>query len=549
MTAASRSVPRGTRPDMKEVAKLDALTRAAKQKEREEQKGKAGAPDQRAGIADWPALVQLGAPEIPRLSADLLPGWAGAYAGALASATETPPELAAGMILAAAAVPCARRFRLLVAPGHFEPCNLWIAVALAPGNRKSAVQDAACRPLVAYEREAAGQVAAERTAAESLAKTLQARASAVRAEAAKSKDEDEIDRLSKEAASLEADIRPPPVAEQLWTSDATPERLGAIMADQDECLAWLSSEAGLFDLLAGRYSRGVSNLDLVLKAWSGDAERVDRSGRPPVYLAYPRLTIGLSPQPDVLNSLSKQPGFRGRGLLARFLYLLPPSPLGYRDLGSERPGACIPGHLEAGYRAGLKAMLDWPATHDEAGRVQTYIVSLEPASHREWLAFARAIEADMRPGGNYESVTDLASKAPGMGARIAAVFHGIEHAHGRPWETPINAETMSKALAVSSVMLRHGLAAMDMMGTDSHIAAARKVWDWLERGRNRGATVRDAYQALRRTFPRVSELNNALEVLVERGYVRLADQTEPGANGRPKSPTIEVHPELLKRWL
>ena len=32
-----------------------------------------------------------------------------------------------------------------------------------------------------------------------------------------------------------------------------------------------------------------------------------------------------------------QPGFRGRGLLGRFLYLLPPSPLGCRNLSSLVP--------------------------------------------------------------------------------------------------------------------------------------------------------------------------------------------------------------------
>jgi hypothetical protein len=62
----------------------------------------------------------------------------------------------------------------------------------------------------------------------------------------------------------------------------------------------------------------------VLKAYSGDPERLDRGSRPPVYLRSPRLSIGLSPQPDVLRGLAAKPGFRGRGLLGRFLYLLTP---------------------------------------------------------------------------------------------------------------------------------------------------------------------------------------------------------------------------------
>ena len=63
---------------------------------------------------------------------------------------------------------------------------------------------------------------------------------------------------------------------QLWTSDVTPERLGTILADNDERMAWLSSEGGIFEMLGGRYSKGIPNLDLVLKAHIGDSERVDR---------------------------------------------------------------------------------------------------------------------------------------------------------------------------------------------------------------------------------------------------------------------------------
>jgi hypothetical protein len=51
--------------------------------------------------------------------------------------------------------------------------------------------------------------------------------------------------------------------------------------------------------------------------------------------------VAIAPQPDVLQNLSDQPGFRGRGLLARFLYALPPSPLGSRLLQSNPVPALV----------------------------------------------------------------------------------------------------------------------------------------------------------------------------------------------------------------
>jgi hypothetical protein len=198
-------------------------------------------------------------------------------------------------------------------------------------------------------------------------------------------------------------------------------------------MAWLS-EGGIFDLLAGRYSSGIPNLDLVLKAWSGDAERVDRGGRPPVFLREPLLSIGLSPQPDLLRGLATRPGFRGRGLLGRFLFLLPPSPLGFRTLEARPMGATT----EAAFRAGVGAMLNWPLATDDEGRPRRHVIRLSREAREAWLEFARAMESTMRPGGDFEHATDWAGKAPGQAARLAGVLHCIEHAHGHPgrWSFP-----------------------------------------------------------------------------------------------------------------
>ena len=234
---------------------------------------------------DWPALVPLNAPNLPELDLAHLPSWAGDYARALAADTETPPELAAGMILATCATAAARRLRVMVKLGYFEPCNLWVVVALTPGNRKSAVQSAATMPLVAWERDQAVIMEPEIKRITSERKTLEARANKKRNNAANEKDDNKAKDLAREAAALEAELPEIPFQPQIWTSDATPERLGALLAEQGECMAWLSSEGGVFDLLQGRYSNGIPNLDLVLKAHSGDPERVDRGipsgGLPP----------------------------------------------------------------------------------------------------------------------------------------------------------------------------------------------------------------------------------------------------------------------------
>lgn len=492
---------------------------------------------------EWPPLVSLDTPNLPRLTGNELPGWAGSYAVALAKSTETPPELAVGMVLATCATATARRFKVCVREGYFEPSNLWTTTALTPGNRKSAVQAAASAPLLSWEHTIAKDMDPEIKRITSEVKTLQARVTTLRTKAAKGKTVTEIEGFAKEAAEIEKSMPLIPCPPQLWTSDATPERLGTILADNGERMAWLSSEGGVFDLLSGRYSGGIPNLDLVLKAHSGDAERVDRGSRPPVFLRQPLLSIGLSPQPDVLRGLATKPGFRGRGLLARFLYFVPPSPLGFRTLESHS----IPQNVEATYHSGIYKILDMPAVKNEDGEQTLQVIRLSPEAYAEWFAFAKVMEISMQPNGVFEHATDWAGKAPGAAARLAGVMHVIEHAHGSPEQTPISLETMKRALDLMAVISQHSLHALDLMGADATIADARSVWRWVESGRRKQFTVREVHQALKGSFPRVKELKAALDVLDERGYVEVAT-VMPTTMGRPPSPLVTVRPDIAEGW-
>lgn len=492
----------------------------------------------------WPPLVSLDTPDLPRLGADCLPGWAGDFAAALASSTETPEELAVGLVLATCSVATSRRLRVRVKPDYFEPTNIWCAVALAPGNRKSAVQSAASGPLLEWERDTALDMADEIKRVTSEVKTAEARVKALRTKAASAVDGLAANELARQAAEIEAAIPEIPRAPQLWTSDVTPEKLGVILADNSERMAWLSSEGGVFDILAGRYSGGIPNLDLVLKSHSGDADRVDRGSRPPVFLRHPLLTMGLSPQPEVLRGLAGKPGFRGRGLLGRFLFLLPPSPLGYRNLQT----APIPNSVSAAYSAGLRALLDMSPAIGDDGEERPHLLNLSQDAYAEQMAFAHHIESTMRADGDFETVTDWAGKCPGAAIRIAGILHGIEHAHGTPWGEEISVATMGRALEIMDAVARHSLAAFDLMGADDSIASARKVWDWIKRGRRRTFTERQAFEALKGSFPKMAELRPALAVLAERGYIEIADTERTGSQGRPASPVVVVRPDVSEGW-
>ena len=492
---------------------------------------------------DWPILIPIDEPQLPRLDCMHLPAWAGEFATALSAETETPAELVVGMILVTCATAATRRLRLQVRGNYCEPCNLWVVAALPPGNRKSAVQAAATAPLIDWECDQAVIMEPEIKRITSERKFLELRVREIRNKAAKEKDLTQAKIIAQEATTIEAELLDTPKAPQIWTSDSTPERLAMLLAENDERMGWLSSEGGIFDLLQGRYSNGILNLDLVLKAYTGDIERVDRSSRPTVSLKKPLLSIGLSPQPEVLRGLTAKPVLRGRGLLGRFLYLLPPSPLGFRTL---EPNPMSDGVRNA-YHAGVRAMLDWEPAVDDKGNPSVHIIRLSDEAYAEYHAFAKIMEPKMRPGGELEHFTDWTGKAAGTAARIAGVLHGIKHAHGRPWDAMVTAETMNSALEIMSVITHHSLAALDMMGADSNLTNARIAWQWIERNRLDGFRVRDMFNGLRRSFTKVAKLNDALDILEEHGYLRVIALPRNGA-GRPPSPEVRIRPDIKETW-
>ncbi len=489
----------------------------------------------------WPSLIRLDAPRLPSLDRMTIPGWAGDYAAALSDATETPFELAASMVLAACSTAVARRYRVAVSHGYVEPCNLWIAVALPPGTRKSAVLSAAMSPIRAWEQMEAERLEPEIRQAQSRFETMHCRIKALRNKAAGADSRNEAEMYEAEISELEAGLPEVPKAPQLWTSDSTAERLGILLADNAERMAWLSTEGGIFEVVGGRYSKGVPNLDLLLKAHCGDSERVDRTGRASVYLDYPLLTIGLSPQPDVLHALSDKPSFRGRGLLGRFLWLLPPSPLGFRELVTIP----IPDKIAHAYAVGLADILNREPVVDGDGKPHPIDLQLSDGAEAARMTYARSVEARMRPGSDFEYATDWAGKAPGALVRLAGVFHVLSTRDPAP---PISLETMERAISVMDVCASHALAAFDLIGADRTTDSARRVWAWISRHRQRKFTEREVFQALKSTFHIMSNLEPALAVLVERGYARHLDIVIPQRAGRRASPTYEVRPELALSW-
>jgi hypothetical protein len=99
---------------------------------------------------------------LPPFPVDTLPGWLGDQVAAVAEFTQTPPDLAGCIGLAALSTAAGGRAVVEVRPGWREPVNVFTAIAMPPGSRKSAVFAAMTGPPGSPARTPNGPRSAQR---------------------------------------------------------------------------------------------------------------------------------------------------------------------------------------------------------------------------------------------------------------------------------------------------------------------------------------------------------------------------------------------------
>jgi len=269
-------------------------------------------------------------------------GWMATAVNQLATQLQVPVDLIAMMTLATVAATVRGRIRVEIIPGWEEPLNLYVAVALNPGETKSPALSRITAPLRRKEKQARDQIADVITDQQFKKLFAEERAKKLRDKALKDTS-DNYDTLAnrdiaQRAAKDAENIIVPVMPRWLAGGDMTPEALVMKMAEQGGALAHLSAEGELFDtIVGGRYSNGSPHLSALLTAHDGrEPILVHRKTAEDVEVPQPCLTLGLAIQPQVLQQLGSVDAAMRRGLGARFLYSIPRSLVGHRDMTLPR---------------------------------------------------------------------------------------------------------------------------------------------------------------------------------------------------------------------
>jgi Protein of unknown function (DUF3987) len=285
-------------------------------------------------------------------------------------------------------------------------------------------------------------------------------------------------------------------------------------------------------------------LDVYLKGHAGDDLRVDRIGRKSDKVRNPALTCGLAVQPDVLQGLADKPGFRGRGLLGRFLYSMPKDFLGTR---TPRPGT-VEKNVTETYTRKVRYLLGLsPKT--VVGERESHTLYFDTEAQTELETFMTWLEPLLAEGAELGHMTDWAGKLAGAVVRIAGILHMMDTAGKiHPWEIEVGADAVRRAIRIGHYLILHAEYALAFMGTDRTVEDAKYILKWIERKSCEWFTRREAWQDTKRRFDTVADLEGGLRVLVEHGYIREdpRESYERRGPGRKPSPRYEVNPFTVR---
>lgn len=490
---------------------------------------------------EWPDPIPLAADDAAECPIDAIPETPRNYLLQLAEATQTPVDLSVGMWLAAVGVAVQKKFAIEPSTGWREQLSFYCLMAMEPGNRKSAVATAIGQPIREYENSLRESAAPIIRAAKAESELRSKQRNRLLDDASKAQSEADRGSILYDLKQLDEEIaaNPIPCEPSLLVDDVTPEHLATISARNRGRIGILTAEGDFFDIVAGRYSKN-PNIGFFLKAHCGDEHRVDRGNRPSELIKSPAMSVGFCVQPSVLRGLLAQDTFRGRGLLARLLPIVPRTLLGHRKINPDP----VDPFVELGYRNQMGRMLRMPSEEIEDDIVPQ-ILKLNSDAGQVFNEYREEIEVGLRDFGELESIRDWAGKLPGTVARIAAVLHLAKHSDLWPIPQSIDGDTMRDAIRLGRYLTSHSQTAFQLMGADENRALAEHLIGVIKRHDLREFNRSKIHTITRRRVSRPEDLDKPLSILVDHDFLREVE-TKPVGKGRKPTQLYTANPNLFR---
>ncbi len=451
---------------------------------------------------------------------EALPDWGHDFVKAVSVANQVPADMPGMLYLAAVAASVTKSFEIQARPGWIELLGLYVIPLLETGNRKSGTLRDIQEPIGYFERKLVEDMRPGYELQKHELDIKKAQLEDLKKSYVKAKNGTKKETSNKSAAEIWSEIEsisseitntPEPYLPTLLSGDCTEEKLIALAAENDGIIANFSAEGELVTNAAGKYSNQ-SRLEAILKGYSGDPIRQERMGRASQYIDRPCFTIAMCVQPIVMKELAEKPEFRHKGFIGRFIYCVPTSPLGQREVNAEP----VNERIRSRYRNGILKLLTYSWKNNEK-----QVLKLSADANSMLADFERELEPKLGPDGELKPVVDWAAKLAGNIVRIAGILHLADHAGDLEKPLIVPGETMQRALLFAPYLINHAKIAYSLMDTtdDEETTKAKRVIRWIKDNNLEEFAQRDCHAALRATFYKSEELEKTLNLLIEYNWI------------------------------
>ena len=474
----------------------------------------------------WEKPIDFDDTGLPVFDTSVFPQWLKDYVDGVAESTQTPVDAPSFACIALLSSVLSRKFEVNPFGDWVETLNTYTVMALGSANRKSAVFNHFIEPLTKYEQEQTKKTAIDITNQQTWLKVKQKEIEKLERDYANDQNDETLNKIySIKQEITETDFVSIP---RLVTSDVTPEKLAVLMQENKEKIAVLSPEGGeVFEMIAGRYSESKkANVDIYLKGHSADYVSVDRMGRESIRLYNPTMTVGLFVQPSVIQDIPFN--FQDRGLTQRFLYSLPLSKIGYREI---EPIVIDP-HVKERFITNIEKLLNY---HPDS---PIQLKFTEKALEMD-IDNGKTIEKMLRDEDISDSFQGWLGKLRGQIIRIAGLLHVVRNIYSDIAKIPteIDVSTLQKASSLMVYLIEHAKKAHGIMGVRKNTEDQKYLLKVILRQNKEKIDYRTIQSLTRKKFAKSHELKEVLSELEERYFIR--NEKEGRKN------IILVNPKLL----
>jgi hypothetical protein len=462
------------------------------------------------------------------------------YVASVAENRQCPIDMPFLLALAAVGLASSHKFHVAVSADKEwkETPNLYVAVVMEPGSKKSSIVREILHPIFKWESakdiEMRPTVAAAQSDLAIKRKRLgmlQEIASGKKTPQSGEKFSNPLDEARQTAEEIDLFEQMMPVAPRLITTEPTPEAVVDLLKRHGGHIGIFGDEAGAVDVLMGRYSNE-PNCGVYNNAYDGGSVRVNRvnKDRPETIVDSPLLSIGLLIQPEAILEFVQNRKTKGLGLVPRFILCSPKGNVGYRKISSEVGGVCL--SARARFREAMTFLLNIQSSEED----REIVLSRDAAVVLAQLE--RRTEEAQRKGGLLADDGDFGSKFTGKIIRLALDFHILKWASSRinPASHEIQESTLVAAVSLFEYLAGHYL---QVTGSSTRAGSLQqRLLEWIiEKPHLTEFTYREASRTFRGAVK--EELEGALADIEDRGVIRFMPT-------KRSSKLYEVNPKIRK---